>query len=171
MLDSSTVFWRVDSTCQLLERTFKIKEIRRIVHNLNSAKIWKILHYQTVVFLLYLWMQHRCLPFILLCPPLTQCRLANSFWYIKLILLFFYSIVTGTYNRNTHIFDIPSYQHVKSLTGHIGAVTVVTASSSGRYLFTASSDSTAMVWTHNNGWFVMSHETRMALAWLCYSVN
>ena len=54
--------------------------------------------------------------------------------------------ILGTYNRNTHIFEIPSYKHVKSLTGHIGAVTVVTASPAGRYLFTASSDSTAMVW-------------------------
>ncbi|CAB3981639.1 E3 ubiquitin- ligase TRAF7-like [Paramuricea clavata] len=59
-------------------------------------------------------------------------------------------VIVGTYNRNTHIFEIPSYQHVKSLTGHIGAVTVVTASPAGRYLFTASSDSTAMIWDLEN---------------------
>lgn len=71
--------------------------------------------------------------------------------YLILILFYvlmqtlFHSYFSGTYNRNTHIFDIPSYDHVKSLTGHIGAVTAVTASPGGRYLFTASSDSTAMV--------------------------
>lgn len=64
----------------------------------------------------------------------------------QLALFFhFFKNKPGTYNRNTHIFDIPAYQHVKSLTGHIGCVTVVTASPSGRFLFTASSDSTAMV--------------------------
>lgn len=59
-------------------------------------------------------------------------------------------VIVGTYNRNTHIFDIPAYQHVKSLTGHIGCITVVTASPSGRFLFTASSDSTAMIWDLEN---------------------
>ena len=85
--------------------------------------------------------------------------------------LFFYCIVTGTYNRNTHIFEIPSYQHIKALTGHIGAVTVVTASPAGRYLFTASSDSTAMVWTHNNESFLaqMDGRTDLYSLILCYS--
>lgn len=55
------------------------------------------------------------------------------------------SLVAGTYNNNTHIYDVTSLQHLHHLTGHVGIINVIIVSPSGRFMFTGSSDSSVMV--------------------------
>lgn len=43
------------------------------------------------------------------------------------------------------MFDVKSYQHIKELMGHIGAIHSVVASPSGRFLISASIDKTIQV--------------------------
>lgn len=62
--------------------------------------------------------------------------------YVK--FRWFWSIV-GTYNQNIQIFNITSYQHIQTLTGHIGIINSVVASPSQRFLFSSSVDSTIQV--------------------------
>lgn len=55
----------------------------------------------------------------------------------------------GTYNRNIQVFNLSNNQHVFSLRGHIGVVTSLTVTPSGRFLVSSSSDQTIMVkWFH-----------------------
>jgi len=55
-------------------------------------------------------------------------------------------LIMGTYNRNTHLFDVNTFQPVKDLTGHLGTITGMTLNPSGNFLFTCSSDNTVQVW-------------------------
>nr|XP_022342955.1 E3 ubiquitin-protein ligase TRAF7-like isoform X1 [Crassostrea virginica] len=59
-------------------------------------------------------------------------------------------LIVGTYNRNIQVFDLSKNQHVFSLRGHIGVVTSLTVTPSGRFLFSSSSDQTIMVWNLEN---------------------
>ena len=54
-------------------------------------------------------------------------------------------MLSGTYNRNTHLFDVNTFQPVKDLTGHLGTITGMTLNPSGNFLFTSSSDNTVQV--------------------------
>ena len=53
----------------------------------------------------------------------------------------------GTHNQNLQVYDVSSLQHVCSLSGHIGIVTVIKVSESsyGQYMFSGSSDTTVQV--------------------------
>ncbi len=64
----------------------------------------------------------------------------------------FYLIVTGTHNQNIQVYDGATLDHIGTLTGHIGIVTVlrVTESLAGVYMFSGSSDSIVQVWNLEN---------------------
>ena len=53
----------------------------------------------------------------------------------------------GTHNQNIQVYDNVTLNHVGTLTGHIGSVTVlrVTESPVGVYMFSGSSDSIVQV--------------------------
>ena len=70
---------------------------------------------------------------------ISTCQLV----WLLLLLLF----VSGTYNQNTHLYDIETLEYVKVLTGHIGIINSILPSPSGRFLFTASYDHTIQVTT------------------------
>eukprot|EP00794_Sanderia_malayensis_P000342 gene342-975_t len=55
-------------------------------------------------------------------------------------------LIIGTYNRNTHLYDIDTFRPLKALTGHLGTITGMTPSRSGEFLFTCSCDNTVQVW-------------------------
>jgi len=55
-------------------------------------------------------------------------------------------LILGTYNQNTHIYDISTYQYVKVLNGHLGIINALMPSPSGHFLFTASYDNTTQLW-------------------------
>ncbi|KAJ8303340.1 hypothetical protein KUTeg_019736 [Tegillarca granosa] len=57
-------------------------------------------------------------------------------------------LIVGTYNRNIQAFNINTYEHVSALRGHIGTVTALAASPSGRFLFSSSTDNTVKVFKH-----------------------
>lgn len=69
-------------------------------------------------------------------------------------------LICGTYNQNIQIYAIaapgdgPSvaaeHTHVQALTGHIGTVTYLQLSSSGKYLISASRDTTVEIWNLDN---------------------
>ncbi|XP_013083890.1 E3 ubiquitin-protein ligase TRAF7-like isoform X1 [Biomphalaria glabrata] len=53
---------------------------------------------------------------------------------------------SGTYNQNIHIFNIDTHEFVLNLCGHLGTVTTLVISPSGRFLFSASHDSNIQMW-------------------------
>lgn len=55
-------------------------------------------------------------------------------------------IIVGTYNQNIHVYDVNTYQSIKGLVGHIGTVTALAPSITGKLLFSASYDTTVQVW-------------------------
>ena len=55
-------------------------------------------------------------------------------------------LILGTYNQNTHIYDVNTHQHIKVLNGHIGIINDLVTSPSGNFLFTASFDHTIQLW-------------------------
>lgn len=59
-------------------------------------------------------------------------------------------LIAGTYNRNIQVFNLSNNQHVFSLRGHIGVVTSLTVTPSGRFLVSSSSDQTIMIWNLEN---------------------
>ncbi|KAK3610382.1 hypothetical protein CHS0354_008662 [Potamilus streckersoni] len=59
-------------------------------------------------------------------------------------------LIAGTYNRNIQVFDLDTKEHVNSLRGHIGTITDLTASPSGRFLFSSSTDSSVKIWNLEN---------------------
>ena len=54
-------------------------------------------------------------------------------------------VIIGTYNRNIHLFNQSTYEHVGALKGHVWVITSVTVSPCEGFCFTASSDSTVKV--------------------------
>ena len=52
---------------------------------------------------------------------------------------------SGTYNQNTHLYNINTLQYVQVLTGHVGIINDLCASPSGNFLFTASYDCAVQV--------------------------
>lgn len=65
-------------------------------------------------------------------------------------------IIAGTYNNNTHLFDVATQNHLCKLSGHVGAVQSLTVNSTGKFLFTASSDSKIQLWSLENNLLVQS---------------
>ncbi|XP_033110153.1 E3 ubiquitin-protein ligase TRAF7-like [Anneissia japonica] len=59
-------------------------------------------------------------------------------------------LFSGTYNRNMHIFDLVSHQHVKSLRGHVGIVTDLSLSPANQFLLSGSFDCTVQIWNLEN---------------------
>ncbi|XP_025115134.1 E3 ubiquitin-protein ligase TRAF7-like isoform X2 [Pomacea canaliculata] len=55
-------------------------------------------------------------------------------------------VIAGTYNRNIHVFSASTHEFVTHLSSHIGTVTSLVTSLSGRFLFSASQDSNIMIW-------------------------
>ena len=53
--------------------------------------------------------------------------------------------IPGTYNRNIHLYNVSSYEHISSLKGHIGVITDIVASPCGGYCFSSSSDKSMKV--------------------------
>ena len=63
-------------------------------------------------------------------------------------MYFFHIFITtfpGTYNRNIHLYNVSSYEHISSLKGHIGVITDIVASPCGGYCFSSSSDKSMKV--------------------------
>eukprot|EP00045_Choanoeca_perplexa_P016587 m.224854 g.224854 ORF g.224854 m.224854 type:complete len:1048 (+) comp17301_c0_seq3:141-3284(+) len=66
-------------------------------------------------------------------------------------------VIAGTYNRNIHVYSLRDRQHVMELKGHLGTVHSLSLSSSGRFLFSASIDTTAKIWDlEKNGLIIQS---------------
>ncbi|XP_003383841.1 PREDICTED: E3 ubiquitin-protein ligase TRAF7-like [Amphimedon queenslandica] len=61
-------------------------------------------------------------------------------------------LIVGTHNQNIQVYSNTSLNHVATLTGHIGSVTVlkVTESQAGVYMFSGSSDYSVQVWDLEN---------------------
>ncbi|XP_052815565.1 E3 ubiquitin-protein ligase TRAF7-like isoform X1 [Mya arenaria] len=59
-------------------------------------------------------------------------------------------IIAGTYNRNVQVFDCTSLQHLRELMGHVGLIHSLATSLSGRFLFSAASDSSVQIWNLEN---------------------
>lgn len=55
-------------------------------------------------------------------------------------------LILGTYNQNTHLYDVSTHQYVKLLNGHLGIINDLVTSPSGNFLFTASYDHTIQLW-------------------------
>ncbi|CAH1779015.1 unnamed protein product [Owenia fusiformis] len=55
-------------------------------------------------------------------------------------------IIAGTYNKNLHVWDISSNQYIQALSAHIGVVSCLGVSPSGRFLFSGSHDTSVQVW-------------------------
>ncbi|XP_066917138.1 E3 ubiquitin-protein ligase TRAF7-like [Clytia hemisphaerica] len=55
-------------------------------------------------------------------------------------------LILGTYNQNSHLYDINTLEYVKVLTGHLGIINSLLPSPSGRFLFTGSHDHTVQLW-------------------------
>ena len=53
--------------------------------------------------------------------------------------------ISGTYNNNTHVFDVVKQSHVHKLSGHVGTVQSVAATKSGKFFFSCSTDSKIQV--------------------------
>ena len=70
---------------------------------------------------------------------------SNNLLFCKCFSTMFNFLLPGTYNRNTHLFDVNTFQPVKDLTGHLGTITGMTLNPSGNFLFTCSSDNTVQV--------------------------
>ena len=73
-------------------------------------------------------------------------------------------LVVGTYNQNIQVLDIGTYQHYRTLTGHIGTVTclLTTPHDHGQFVFSGSQDTTVQLWNLENMLPVQSfqrHET------------
>lgn len=73
-------------------------------------------------------------------------------------------LVVGTYNQNIQVLDIDTYQHYRTLTGHIGTVTclLTTPHGNGQFIFSGSQDTTVQLWNLDNMLPVQSfqrHET------------
>lgn len=62
------------------------------------------------------------------------------------------ALLAGTHNQNIQVYDGASLNHVGTLVGHIGTVTVlrVTESPAGIFMFSGSSDSIVQVWNLEN---------------------
>ncbi|XP_076470506.1 E3 ubiquitin-protein ligase TRAF7-like isoform X2 [Babylonia areolata] len=59
-------------------------------------------------------------------------------------------IIAGTYNRNIQVFSATTHEFVTKLSSHLGTVTALAASLSGRFLFSASQDSNIFIWNLEN---------------------
>jgi E3 ubiquitin-protein ligase TRAF7 len=61
-------------------------------------------------------------------------------------------LIVGTHNQNIQVYDNTSLNHVSTLTGHIGSVTVlkVLEGPAGVYMFSGSSDTIVQVWNMEN---------------------
>ena len=59
--------------------------------------------------------------------------------------VFYISVILGTYNQNLQLFDATTFDHLRELMGHVGMVQTITASPSGRFLFSASVDKSIQV--------------------------
>ncbi|XP_063439554.1 E3 ubiquitin-protein ligase TRAF7-like isoform X3 [Mytilus trossulus] len=59
-------------------------------------------------------------------------------------------VVAGTYNQSIQLFCCDSYQHMQTLSGHIGTIHSLITSLSGRFLFSASVDKSIQVWDLEN---------------------
>ncbi|KAL8613879.1 hypothetical protein ACOMHN_032869 [Nucella lapillus] len=57
---------------------------------------------------------------------------------------------SGTYNRNIQVFSATTQEFVTKLSSHLGTVTALAASLSGRFLFSASQDCNIFVWNLEN---------------------
>ncbi|XP_065650085.1 E3 ubiquitin-protein ligase TRAF7 isoform X2 [Hydra vulgaris] len=55
-------------------------------------------------------------------------------------------LIIGTYNQNTHLYNVVTHQHIKVLNAHIGIINDIVVSPSGNFLFTASYDHTVQLW-------------------------
>lgn len=73
-------------------------------------------------------------------------QLAHSYGSVYSIAVTSIYLIIGTYNQNTHVYDITSHQYVKVLNGHLGIINDLVASPSGNFLFTASFDHTIQLW-------------------------
>ncbi|XP_059178051.1 E3 ubiquitin-protein ligase TRAF7-like isoform X2 [Physella acuta] len=56
-------------------------------------------------------------------------------------------LIAGTYNQNIQLFNVENYQFIQNLLGHIGTVTTLVISPSGRFLFSASHDCNIQMWS------------------------
>jgi len=54
----------------------------------------------------------------------------------------------GTHSQNIQVYDITTLEHVNTLSGHIGRVTILCVVESGDYMFSGSSDASVTV----SGW-------------------
>ncbi|CAL1535281.1 unnamed protein product, partial [Lymnaea stagnalis] len=54
---------------------------------------------------------------------------------------------SGTYNQNIQIFNVDNHEFVMNLCGHLGTVTTLVISPSGRFLFSASHDCNIQMWS------------------------
>lgn len=59
-------------------------------------------------------------------------------------------LIVGTYNQNIQVLDIETYQHCRTLTGHIGSITCLLTTTQGGYVFSGSHDTTVQLWNLEN---------------------
>lgn len=74
-----------------------------------------------------------------------SCRVTTQHGSIHSLAATRDSVVVGTYNRNIHIYAADTLQYLSELRGHLGTVHALAVSRSGRYLFSASIDTTVKV--------------------------
>lgn len=85
-------------------------------------------------------------------------KVDHEFGSIYALALTDLHIIVGTADHSVQIFDLATKKHLKELTGHMSAVQSLIASPSGRFLFSASSDSTIQIWNLEN--FLPIHALR-----------
>ncbi|KAK2144505.1 hypothetical protein LSH36_750g01001 [Paralvinella palmiformis] len=77
-------------------------------------------------------------------------KISHTFGSVYALAITELYIIVGTYNNNTHLFDVQTQVHVHKLSGHVGAIQSLAVNKTGTFLFTASTDANIQLWSLEN---------------------